>query len=182
MIFASAEGGTTGAQKIVSDPKIIGIIGTSCSGAAVPASQIMSEAGLVMISGSNTSPFLTSLGGEKGNAWQPGYFRTAHNDEVQGAAAANFAYNELGVRKAASIHDGDPYTQGLAMVFNQVFEELGGEIVLATAVNKETRTCGPCSPPWPLPAPSWSSSPSSSPKATSSFSSPRRSRASRTST
>ncbi len=134
--LCSAEGGTTGAQKIVSDPQVIGIIGTSCSGAAVPASQIMSEAGLVMISGSNTSPFLTSLGGEKGNAWQPGYFRTAHNDEVQGAAAANFAYNELGVRKAASIHDGDPYTQGLAMVFNQVFEELGGEIVMATAVNK----------------------------------------------
>lgn len=134
--LCSSEGGTTGAQKIVSDPKVIGIIGTSCSGAAVPAAQIMSEAGLVMISGSNTSPFLTSLGGQKGNAWQPGYFRTSHNDEVQGAAAAVFAYQQLGVRKAASIHDGDPYTQGLTMVFNQEFEKLGGEIVLATAINK----------------------------------------------
>ncbi len=134
--LCSAEGGTTGAQKIVSDPQIIGIIGTSCSGAAVPASQIMSEAGLVMISGSNTSPALTSVGGERSSAWQPGYYRTAHNDTIQGRAAATFAFQELGKTKAASIHDGDPYTQGLANVFNQVFEELGGEITLATAVNK----------------------------------------------
>ncbi len=134
--LCSSEGGTTGAQKIVSDPQIIAIIGTSCSGAAVPASQIMSEAGLVMVSGSNTSPALTSIGGERGSAWQPGYYRTAHNDTIQGRAAATFALQELGVSRAASIHDGDPYTQGLAAVFNQVFEELGGEITLATAVNK----------------------------------------------
>jgi branched-chain amino acid transport system substrate-binding protein len=134
--LCNAEGGTTGAQKIVSDPQIVGIIGTSCSGAGVPASQIMSEAGYAMISGSNTSPALTSLGGERGSAWQPGYFRTAHNDEVQGRAAATFAIQELGITKAASIHDGDPYTQGLTGVFNDVFQELGGELVLATAVNK----------------------------------------------
>ncbi len=131
-----AEGGTTGAQKITSDPKIVGIIGTSCSGAGVPAAQIMSAAGLVMISGSNTSPFLTSVGGKKANAWQPGYYRTAHNDEVQGRAAAVFAFEKLRVKKAASIHDGDPYTQGLAGVFNSAFEGLGGELVLATAINK----------------------------------------------
>ena len=134
--LCSAEGGTTGATKIVSDPQVVAIIGTSCSGAGVPASQIMSEAGLVMISGSNTSPALTSIGGEAGTAWQPGYYRTAHNDTIQGRAAAEFAFVELGVTQAASIHDGDPYTQGLTSVFDQVFEELGGEIVLATAVNK----------------------------------------------
>ncbi len=134
--LCSSEGGTTGAQKIVSDPQIVAIIGTSCSGAGVPASQIMSEAGLVMISGSNTSPALTSIGGVQGTAWQPGYFRTAHNDTIQGRAAATFAFRDLGVSRAASIHDGDPYTEGLANVFNQVFEELGGEIVIATAVNK----------------------------------------------
>jgi ABC-type branched-subunit amino acid transport system substrate-binding protein len=132
----AAEGGQTAAQKIASDPQMIAVIGTSCSGAAVPASQIVSEAGLTMISGSNTSPFLTSLRGEVGTDWQRGYYRTAHNDEVQGRAAAEFAYNELGVRQVASIHDGDPYTEGLTQVFNEVFEELGGEVVVATAVNK----------------------------------------------
>jgi len=55
---------------------------------------------------------------------------------VQGRAAATFAFQELGLTKAATINDGDTYTQGLADVFGQVFAELGGEIVLDTAVNK----------------------------------------------
>ena len=133
----NSEGGTTGAQKIVSDPQVVGIIGTSCSGAAVPASQIMSQAGLVMISGSNTAPALTSVtGSEKGPSWQPGYFRTAHNDRFQGRAAATFVHDELGFTKAASINDGDPYTECLTTVFDQVFKSLGGQNVQSTAVDK----------------------------------------------
>ena len=49
---------------------------------------------------------------------------------------ADFAYNVLGVRSAAAIHDGDPYTEGLARVFADAFEEMGGTIVQFTAVNK----------------------------------------------
>jgi branched-chain amino acid transport system substrate-binding protein len=142
--LCGAEGGQTGAERIVADEQIVGIVGTSCSGAAVPASEIMSKAGLVMVSGSNTSPALTTFDGiSPGDTHQDGYFRTAHNDTIQGAAAAAFAYNELGIRKAATIHDGDPYTEGLAGVFNTSFEELGGEIVLATAVGKEDQDMKP---------------------------------------
>jgi branched-chain amino acid transport system substrate-binding protein len=132
----SREGGTTAAQKIVTDPQIVAILGTTCSGAAIPAAKIMSEAGLVMISGSNTAPSLTSVEGKQGSDWQPGYFRTAHNDATQGRAAAVFAFQELGVKKAATINDGDAYTRGLTGVFNQVFTELGGEIVLDGSINK----------------------------------------------
>jgi branched-chain amino acid transport system substrate-binding protein len=49
---------------------------------------------------------------------------------------ADFAYDELGARSAAVIHDGDPYTEGLAQVFADSFEKRGGEVVLFTAVNK----------------------------------------------
>ena len=132
----AAEQGTTSTQKVVSDPQVVAIIGTSCSGAAVPAAQIMSEAGFTMISASNTSPVLTSIAGEEAEAHQDGYFRTAHNDEIQGRAAAIFAFEELGAQSAATIHDGDPYTEGLATAFGASFQELGGEIVLATAVSK----------------------------------------------
>ena len=129
--------GTTAAQSLVANPQIVGILGTSCSGAAVPAAEIMSEAGLVMISGSNTSPSLTSdLEGTANPDYQVGYFRTAHNDLIQGRAAATFALEELGAQTAATIHDGDPYTEGLATAFGNAFEELGGEVTLATAVNK----------------------------------------------
>jgi branched-chain amino acid transport system substrate-binding protein len=119
----NAEGGQTAAQKIVSDPTIVGVIGTSCSGAGVPASQVMADNNYVMISPSNTAPVLTDP-----QQRNEGYFRTAHNDQVQGAAMAQYAYDELGVRRAAAIHDGDPYTEGLTSVFRDSFIELGGEI------------------------------------------------------
>ena len=132
----AAEGGTTGAQRLVAEPQLVAVIGTSCSGAAVPASEIYSEEGVLMLSASNTSPALTSdLEGAEGESHQETYFRTAHNDIVQGQAAANYAFEELGAQTAATVHDGDPYTQGLAGAFETSFTELGGEVVLATAVS-----------------------------------------------
>jgi branched-chain amino acid transport system substrate-binding protein len=132
----AAAAGTTAAQRVAADKQIVGVIGTSCSGAAVPAMEILSQAGFTMISGSNTSPILTSAGGVEGSAHKAGYFRTAHNDEIQGRAAATFAFETLGVKKAATINDGDPYTQGLTAGFEAPFKEFGGEIVVSTAINK----------------------------------------------
>ncbi len=135
--LCSPEGGQASAQSVVADPSVVGVIGTSCSGAAVAAAPLISDAGMVMISPSNTSPALTSdLAGTPGSAYQPGYFRTAHNDLFQGRAVALFVRNELGLNRAAAIHDGDPYTQGLAQAFADAFVELGGEVTTFTAVNK----------------------------------------------
>jgi branched-chain amino acid transport system substrate-binding protein len=135
--LCSADGGQAAAQTIVADESVVGVIGTSCSGAAVAAAPLISEAGMVMISPSNTSPALTSdLQGNAGTDYQPGYYRTAHNDLFQGAGVARFVFEELGLTKAAAIHDGDPYTQGLARAFGDSFEVLGGELVDFTGVNK----------------------------------------------
>ncbi len=135
----NAEGGQTAATKIVANPQVVGVIGTTCSGAGVPAAGIISDAGYVMISPSNTSPALT----DPNQSFKPGYLRTAHNDLVQGEAVANFAYNELGVRKAAAIHDGDPYTEGLAKAFADAFTALGGEVVAFEAESKEATNVEP---------------------------------------
>ncbi|MEE3354113.1 MAG: ABC transporter substrate-binding protein, partial [Actinomycetota bacterium] len=135
--LCSADGGAAAAQMIVADEDVVGVIGTSCSGAAAAASPLISEAGMVMISPSNTSPSLTSdLAGTAGENYYPGYYRTAHNDLYQGAAAAGFALEVLGVTTAAAIHDGDPYTQGLARAFADAFEAGGGTMTAFTAVNK----------------------------------------------
>ncbi|MDP7384176.1 MAG: branched-chain amino acid ABC transporter substrate-binding protein [Acidimicrobiales bacterium] len=136
--LCSAEGGQAAAQQIVADEQVVGVIGTSCSGAAASAAPLISDAGLVMISGSNTSPSLTSnLNGEANENYRPGYYRTAHNDLYQGAAMAAFVYNDLGLATAAAIHDGDPYTQGLAQAFADAFEALGGTVTGFTGVSKE---------------------------------------------
>ncbi|MFT5564561.1 MAG: branched-chain amino acid transport system substrate-binding protein, partial [Myxococcota bacterium] len=122
--LCDSAGGQAAAQTIVSDEQVVGVIGTSCSGAAVAAMPLISQAGLVMISASNTSPSLTSdLAGNAGSDYQPGYFRTAHNDLFQGRAVAEFVFTEKGLQTAAAIHDGDPYTQGLAQAFADAFTE-----------------------------------------------------------
>ena len=135
--LCSPDGGQAAAQQIVADPQVVGVIGTSCSGAAVAASPLISNAGMVMISASNTSPALTSdLAGTPGTSYQKGYYRVAHNDLFQGRAVAEFIYNALGLNRAAAVHDGDPYTQGLAVAFADAYESLGGTVTVVAAVNK----------------------------------------------
>jgi len=132
----TGEGGANAALKIVADPQTVAIFGTTCSGAAATAAKVMSDAGLTMISGNNSAPFLTSFGGKRAPDWQAGYFRTAANEENSGKAAATYAYTVLGVRKAAAINDGDIYTRGLTDGFKKAFVELGGVIVFESSVNK----------------------------------------------
>lgn len=132
----TAEGGANAALKIIAEPQTIAIFGTTCSGAAATASKAMSAAGLTMISGNNSAPFLTSIAGKAAPDWQPGYFRTASNEERAGYVAAEYAYKQLSIRSAAAINDGDIYTRGLTESFKTGFEKLGGSIVLHTAINK----------------------------------------------
>ncbi len=136
--LCSNDGGQAAAQQIVADEDVVGVIGTSCSGAAVAAAPLITDAGMVLISGGNTSPALTSdLVGNAGPNYSVGYYRTAHNDLYQGAAMAKFVLGELGISTAAAIHDGDPYTQGLAQAFADAFEAEGGTLTGFSAVNKD---------------------------------------------
>ena len=65
----------------------------------------------------------------------PAFVRTAHSDKAQGVPAAEFAYDVLGARKAATIHDGSPYAEQLQEVFADAFRDLGGEVTAQEAVN-----------------------------------------------
>ncbi|HET7009768.1 MAG TPA: branched-chain amino acid ABC transporter substrate-binding protein [Anaerolineales bacterium] len=130
--LCNAEGGQAAGTKLAADPTVIGIIGTNCSSEARAAMPLISQAGMVMISSSNTNPDLTNP--DHPDHW-PGYLRTAHNDLFQGRVAAEFAYNELGFTKAATIHDGSPYAQSLQQVFADTFVELGGTVTAQEAVN-----------------------------------------------
>lgn len=127
----SAEGGQTAATAVTADPSVVAIIGTNCSSSATAALPTVSGAGMLMCSSSNTAPALTDPEG----TWQPGYFRTAHNDLFQGRVAAEFVYNELGATTAATIHDGSPYADQLQQVFATTFAELGGTVTFQGAVN-----------------------------------------------
>ena len=127
----SADGGQQAATKIAADKTVVAVIGTNCSSearAAIPI--LMTQAGLSMISPSNTAPDLTDPAKHIA-----GYFRTAHNDKVQGAVAADFVAKQLKFTKAATIHDGSIYAEGLVGVFVDQFKKDGGTITAQEAVN-----------------------------------------------
>lgn len=127
-----AEGGQTAATKIAANAAVVAAIGSSCSSEAVPGAPILWKAGIVTVSPSNTAPKLTDP--NRGPDFD-GYLRTAHNDKVQGLVAATFARNVLKKTRAATIHDGSPYAQGLANVFAESFQKMGGTITSQEAIS-----------------------------------------------
>jgi branched-chain amino acid transport system substrate-binding protein len=126
----SAEGGQAVANAFVSNPAIVGVVGPTCSSACRAAGPIFDAAGYTSISSSCTAPDLTAE--DTGFA---SFNRTTPNDTAQGAFAAEYIYNELGFMTIATIHDGSPYGEGLANRLAERFEELGGTVAIADAIN-----------------------------------------------
>ncbi|MBC8100468.1 MAG: branched-chain amino acid ABC transporter substrate-binding protein, partial [Armatimonadetes bacterium] len=125
----SAEGGQAVANYYVSQPGVVGVVGPTCSSACRAAGPIFDEAGFTIISSSCTAVDLTAEG--TGFA---SFNRTTANDAAQGAAAADFIYNELGFTQIATINDGSPYGEGLVEELTAGFEALGGTIVYTDAI------------------------------------------------
>lgn len=121
------------ANKAAADADVMVYIGTFNSGAAKVSIPILNQAGLVMISPANTYPGLTKPG--KGEAGEPekyypngkrNYTRVVPADDLQGAAAANWA-KELGVKSVYILHDTETYGKGIADVFRAKAKENGFE-------------------------------------------------------
>jgi len=138
--LCTPEGGATAAAKLAADTSIVALVGSACSDETVGGVAAITNAGLTTISPSNTRPALTDP--DRGPDYA-GYLRTAHSDAFQGKAVAEFAYNTLGARKAATIHDGSAYAQALQQVFADNFVALGGEIVAQEAVAKDATDMRP---------------------------------------
>ena len=129
----NAEGGQAAATKLAADPTIVAAIGSTCSSEARPGVPILWKAGMATVSPSATSPDLTDPT-KRGREFD-GFLRTAHNDKVQGAVAAEFAWKQLKVKRAATIHDGSIYAEKLQVIFAETFRKLGGTITSQEAVS-----------------------------------------------
>ncbi len=123
----SGEGGAAVANLFVSDPNVVAIPGHTFSGSTAAAIPIYNEARLPMLSASATRADLT--GGD-----QDVFNRIPFTDDIQGTKVAEYLYNELGFRQIAAMHDGDAYGRGLAEKVQEVFTDLGGEVVAFEAI------------------------------------------------
>jgi branched-chain amino acid transport system substrate-binding protein len=117
------------ANLIISDPRIVAVVGHYTSGCSIPAAKVYARAPIGMVSPGATNPEVTLQQLSPDWIGPRVVFRDVATDDVQGAAAAQFAYKKLGKRRVAVVHDKTPYGQGIAEQFQKTFEELGGKVV-----------------------------------------------------
>lgn len=106
------------AQKLITDPLVVAVVGHLNSNCSIPASSKYHEAHIAMISPASTNPELTKKG-------YPEIFRVCATDAFQGPFGAEFAIKNLGNKRIAVLHDRSQYGQGLADEFRKAVNQLG---------------------------------------------------------
>lgn len=97
------------------------LIGAVTSGASVALNDAVGKDGILQI-----TPSASQLEAANQN---PNAFRVCFTDPLQGVAMADYAYNTLGYKKAAIIHNqDDDYSTGMYKAFVEEFKKLGGKI------------------------------------------------------
>ncbi len=110
---------STGAQRIVSNDDIIGVVGPAGSQEVEAVGPIFERAPIAYVSGSATATNLTQSGDF------PSFFRTVPNDDAQGPTAAQFIIDELNPETVWVIDDQSSYSTGLADTTVGALEEAG---------------------------------------------------------
>ncbi|MEW2486275.1 branched-chain amino acid ABC transporter substrate-binding protein [Streptomyces sp. NPDC048411] len=134
--------GQQNAQKFIDDDTVLGVVGPLNSGVSQSMQKPLNDASLTQVSPANTGTELT-----QGENWKTGdkkrpyktYFRTATTDQVQGAFAAKYLFNNAKIKQVYLIDDQKPYGAGLAASFKATFTTLGGKIVGTDHVNPDDR-------------------------------------------
>src|ERR687885_213844 len=98
-----------GAQALVSNPKVLGVVGPAGSNEIVGVTKTLKDGGLAWVSGSSTRTSLTTDGTRTGFM-----FRTVPPDAIQGTTAANYINKTLKAKRVYIIDDQEAYSTGLA--------------------------------------------------------------------
>ena len=122
-------------QQMVSNTKVLGVVGPFNSNVARATIPVANRAGLAMISPSNTNECLTQdfpYCDPKPSALRPSptntYFRIAAPDTVQGPAMADFALDTLKVTKIAVFSDNETFGKGVADNFAKRLTSKSGSV------------------------------------------------------
>ncbi|GAA5192020.1 branched-chain amino acid ABC transporter substrate-binding protein [Rugosimonospora acidiphila] len=107
------------ARNLVTNKKILGIVGPAFSGESAAADPIFDQAAIPLITPSATNPTLATKG------WKV-FHRAVANDQAQGPAVANYITNVLKAQKVFVADDQSAYGAGLA---DQVKAKLGSSVV-----------------------------------------------------
>jgi branched-chain amino acid transport system substrate-binding protein len=115
--YCEGEQAVAAANKLVA-AGVVAVFGHQCSGAAISASTVYANAGILMISTDATNPKLT----EQGFA---NVFRIIGRDDLQGQIAGDLLAERWGDKPIAILHDGQAYGRGLAEETKKRLNERG---------------------------------------------------------
>ena len=135
---SEASEATNAMQKVISQDKVVAVIGPNQSSAVIAAGAINNGSKVVDITPMGTNPDVTV--DPKTKKVKPYSFRTCFIDPFQGTVMASFASNDLKVKKAAIYIDNtSDYAKGLAQFFKENFVKNGGQVVIEEAyLQKDT--------------------------------------------
>lgn len=114
-------------KRLITQDGVVAIIGPNASGQAISISAVLEQYKVPDIATVATNPKVTV--GDDGSV-KPYNFRVCFIDPYQGAVAAGYAYDRLGLKNAAILYDvASDYSQGFTEFFEKTFAEKGGKIV-----------------------------------------------------
>ena len=126
--------GANAALKLITQDKVVAIIGPLTSKVAIPVSETANKYKIPMITGTATNLKVTISDGKR----KPYVFRTCYTDNFQGAVAANFALKDLKAKSAAVLYDvSNDYSKGLAEFFKSTFTRGGGTVTAYESYQKD---------------------------------------------
>ncbi|MFJ7744177.1 ABC transporter substrate-binding protein [Peribacillus sp. NPDC097295] len=127
---------TNGSIKLVSQDKVVAIVGSATSTNTLAQVQVAQDNKIPLLTPTATNPDITNKAGKLNDY----VFRTCFIDPFQGTVAANFATDEVKAKTAAIYVDSaSDYSKGLAAAFKEAFTKNGGKIVAEEAyVTKDT--------------------------------------------
>jgi branched-chain amino acid transport system substrate-binding protein len=140
--------GAANVQQLIADPTVMAVVGPFNSGVAKQEIPLVNQAGLVLMSPTNTNPGLTKQQYAQANGvnfalLHPGgkpesYFRLPGTDDVQGKVDADIALAApVSAKSAYVVDDNTTYGKGLASYFTQEFTSQGGTIVGSTSITPD---------------------------------------------
>ncbi len=123
-----ADQSVSAAQKLITQKKVVAIVGPNASRYALPASEIAESSKVILITPWSTTP-KTTLDSKTGLP-KNYVFRSCFIDPFQGRVVAKFTLEKLKLKKAAVLYDvASEYNKGIAEIFKEVFEKNGGKVV-----------------------------------------------------
>ena len=144
--------GVANVRRFVADGGLLAMLGPFDASVARLEIPVANAAGLAMISPATSNPCLTrdiftpallnpsqtaitckDAGLPSASDLRPAhnnnYFRMTTTDDLQGAAAADYAFRKLNLLRVGVITDHEAYGQGLGYAFSARFARLGGTVV-----------------------------------------------------